>query len=67
MYMCIVYVYAYICVFVYDWVNLLYSRYGHNIVNQLYFIYLFIFVFLSFLGPLPRHMEVRRLGVQSEP
>ena len=24
------------------------------------------FVFLLFLGPLPRHMEVPRLGVQSE-
>ena len=31
------------------------------------FIFLFIFfVFLLFLGPLPRHMEVPRLGVQSE-
>ena len=27
------------------------------------FIYLFIFVFLSFLGPLLLHMEVPRLGV----
>ena len=27
------------------------------------FIYLFIFVFLPFLGPLPWHMEVPRLGV----
>ena len=26
----------------------------------------FFFVFLPFLGPLPRHMEVPRLGVQSE-
>ena len=33
---------------------------------HLYFIYLFIFVFLPFLGPLLRHMEVPRLGVQSE-
>ena len=32
-----------------------------------YFIYLFIyFVFLPFLGPLPRHMAVPRPGVQSE-
>ena len=32
------------------------------------FIYfLFIFVFLPFLGPLPRHTEVPRLGVESEP
>ena len=28
-----------------------------------YFIYLFIFVFIPFLGPLLRHMEVPRLGV----
>ena len=26
----------------------------------------YFFVFLSFLGPLPRHMEVPRLGVESE-
>ena len=26
----------------------------------------FLFVFLLFLGPLPRHMEIPRLGVQSE-
>ena len=32
----------------------------------LLFIYLFIFVFLPFLGPLLRHMEVPRLGVESE-
>ena len=30
------------------------------------FIYSFIFVFLPFLGPLPWHMEVSRLGVKSE-
>ena len=30
------------------------------------FIYLFILVFLPFLGPLPQHMEVSRLGVESE-
>jgi len=30
------------------------------------FIYLFMFVFLAFLGPLLRHMEVPRLGVESE-
>ena len=30
------------------------------------FTYLFIFVFLPFLGPLPRYMEVPRLGVESE-
>ena len=27
----------------------------------------FFFVFLPFLGPLPQHMEVPRLGVESEP
>ena len=27
---------------------------------------LVIFFFLSFLGPLPRHVEVPRLGVKSE-
>ena len=30
------------------------------------FIYLFIFVFLPFLGRILRHMEVPRLGVYSE-
>ena len=29
------------------------------------FIYLF-FIFLSFLGPHPQHMEIPRLGVKSE-
>ena len=28
--------------------------------------FFFFLVFLLFLGPLPRHMEVPRLGVQSE-
>ena len=28
--------------------------------------FLFVFVFSPFLGPLPRHMEVPRLGVESE-
>ena len=27
---------------------------------------MFLFVFLPFLGPLPQHMEVPRLGVESE-
>ena len=31
------------------------------------FYYLFIFVFLPFLGPFPWHMEVPRLGVELEP
>ena len=29
-------------------------------------LFYFIFVFLPFLGPLPWHMEVPRLGVESE-
>ena len=28
--------------------------------------FLFCFVFLPFLGPLPQHMEVLRLGVEME-
>ena len=28
--------------------------------------FFFFLVFLPFLGPLPQHMEVRRLGVESE-
>ena len=50
---------------------------GYSFLNYYYyyFIYLFIlFIFfcllllllLLFLGPLPRHMEVPRLGVESE-
>ena len=31
-----------------------------------FFLFFFFFVFLPFLGPLPRHMEVPRLGVESE-
>ena len=30
------------------------------------FIFFFVFFFLLFLGPLLRHMEVPRLGVESE-
>ena len=30
------------------------------------FIYLFIYLSFVFLGPCPRHMEVPRLGVESE-
>ena len=38
-----------------------------NVHIVVYFIlFYFIFVFLPFLGPLPQHMEVPRLGVQSE-
>ena len=32
----------------------------------LFFFFFSFFVFLPFLGPLPRHMEVPRLGVESE-
>jgi len=32
----------------------------------LFFYFLFFSVFLPFLGPHPRHMEVPRLGVESE-
>ena len=28
--------------------------------------FVFVFVFLPFLGPLPRHLEIPRLGVESE-
>ena len=31
-----------------------------------YFIYLFIFLSFVFIGPQPQHMEVLRLGVESE-
>ena len=34
---------------------------------QFLFFYYFYFLFLPFLGLLPRHMEVPRLGVESEP
>ena len=34
--------------------------------QPLYFIYFLLFVFLPFPRPLPRHMEVPRLGVQSD-
>ena len=43
-----------------DWVNLLYSRNQHRKSTILFFF------FFGFLGPHPRHMEVPRLGVQSE-
>ena len=29
-------------------------------------LFIYLFVFLPFLGPVPRHMEVPRLGVESE-
>ena len=34
----------------------------HNVKTRI----LFYFVFLPFLGPLPRYIEIPRLGVQSE-
>ena len=30
-------------------------------------VFFYFFIFLPFLGPLPRHMEIPRLGVESEP
>ena len=36
--------------------------FSHSVLS-----FFFFFVFLPFLGPLSRHMEVPRLGVQSEP
>ena len=35
--------------------------------NKRFELVFFFFVFLPFLGPLPRHMEVPRLGVKLEP
>ena len=46
----------------------LYERgcvYEGELSSEVFHIF-FFFVFLPFLGPLPRHMEVPRLGVQSE-
>ena len=37
-----------------------------NLSFLFFFFFFFFFVFLPFLGPLPWHMEVPRLGVQSE-
>ena len=34
--------------------------------HKIFFFFFCLFVFLPFLGPLPRHMEVPGLGVQSE-
>ena len=31
--------------------------------NSYFFFVIYLFIFLSFLGPHPRHMEVPRLGV----
>jgi len=36
-------------------------------VVVVFVLFCFVFVFLPFLGPLPLHMEVPRLGVKSEP
>ena len=33
---------------------------------MIFFVLFYFFVFLPFLGPLPRHTEVPRLGVKSE-
>ena len=40
-----------------------------NSLTSIFYFFIFIiifFVFLLFLGPYPRHMEVPRLGVESE-
>ena len=42
------------------------TKHQHSrIVHNLFYFILFL-VFLLFLGPLPRHMEVPRLGIESE-
>ena len=46
---------------VYIYIYILKSIYIYKYI----YIY-FFFVFLPFLGPFPQHMEVPRLGVQSE-
>ena len=40
--------------------------YGISQGNKLFFLCLLLLLLLLFLGPLPRHMEVPRLGVESE-
>ena len=35
-------------------------------LNSSVFFFFFFLVFLAFLGPLPRHMDIPRLGVESE-
>ena len=44
--------------------------YFFSLLNFLYYrwfiLFYFFFVFLPFLGPLPQHMEIPRLGVESE-
>ena len=39
------------------------SKYTDNL--HFFFFFFFFFVFLPFLGPLPQHMEVPRLGAES--
>ena len=39
----------------------------HALYLHVLFFYSFFFVFLLFLGPLPQHMEVPRLWIESEP
>ena len=41
------------------------TNYSNGLISQSisFFSFLFFFVFLSFLGPHPQHMEVPRLGV----
>ena len=38
----------------------------HELLKEFSFFFSFFFVFLPFLGPLPKHMEVPRLGVELE-
>ena len=38
----------------------------HCTTGEIPLFFIYLFVFLPFLGPLPRHMEVPRLGVKLE-
>ena len=39
-------------------------KYIHTLLEL--YVFVFFFVFLPFLGPIPRHMEVPKLGVELE-
>ena len=43
------------------------GTWGVWVLLQFSFYFLSFFVFLPFLGPRPLHMEIPRLGVESEP
>ena len=47
-------------------IMLRYVPYIHTLLRGFLFCFVLFFVFLPFLGPLPQHMEVPRLGVESE-